>query len=257
MVTSLTSGVQASINMDPDTTFLDVTRTIDGRDLEMSFEGIAIQRSVNGVSDLIDGVSLKGISAAPGVAVSLEVRPDKEKASDRVRSFVQQYNGIQAFGREQLSTRIGESGALSGDSSMRQVTRALQSVMQEGNLFNFGITTDPKTGQLQLDESKLKMALANNYDQVVGLFVSDGGNSGLAEKMQSVIKGLQSKSSGALGQRIQGLEQRIRKQDDDIARKEQQLQDKTQQLKKKMSLINSKMGAINAEDAQLAQRLTP
>ena len=106
MVTSLTSGVQASINMDPDTTFLDVTRTIDGRDLEMSFEGIAIQRSVNGVSDLIDGVSLKGISAAPGVAVSLEVRPDKEKASDRVRSFVQQYNGIQAFGREQLQAQI-------------------------------------------------------------------------------------------------------------------------------------------------------
>lgn len=257
MVTSLTSGVQASIKMDPDTTFLDVARTMEGRDLEMSFEGIAIQRPVNGVADLIDGVSLRGISAAPGVAVSLEVKPDKEQASDRVRSFVQQYNGIQAFGREQLSKRIGESGTVAGDSSMRQVTSALQSVMQEGNLFNFGITTDPKTGQLQLDESKLSMALNNNYDQVVGLFVSNGGNSGLAEKMQSVIKGLQSKSSGALGQRIQGLEQRIRKQDDDIARKEQQLQDKTDQLKKKMSLINSRMSAINAEDAQLTQRLTP
>jgi len=256
MVTSLDSGAQTSIKLDPDTTFLDVSKTMTGQDFQLAFEGIGIQRPDNGANDLINGVSLKGVSAAPGVNVTLQVKPDKQQASDKVHSFVQQYNDIQSFGREQMSKKAGESGAALGDSSLRQVTQALQSVVQEGNLFSFGITTDPKTGQLRLDESRLSMAIANNYDDVVGLFASDGGNSGLAEKLHSVINRLQSKSSGALGQRIQGLEQRIRRQDNDIEKKEQQLQVKTDQLKKRLSLIDSRIGALSSEETHLTQRLS-
>lgn len=255
MVTSLDSGVQTSIKLDPDTTFLDVSKTMNGQDFEFSFEGIGIERPVNGVSDLINGVSLKGVSAAPGVNVSLQVKPDKQKVSDKVQSFVQQYNDIQSFGRDQMAKKPGESGSASGDSSMRQVTQALQSVIQEGNLFSFGITTDPKTGQLQLDESKLSMALASNYDEVVGLFASNDGKGGLAEKMQTVINRLQNKSSGAVGQRIQGLEKRIRRQDKDIEKKEQQLQAKTDELKKRLSLIDSRIGALSSQETHLTQRL--
>ena len=255
MVTNLSSGAQTDIELDPDTTFLEVSKKFDGQDLEVSFEGIQVKRPVNAVADLVSGLNLKGKSAAPGVNVAVQVNPDKRQASDKVRAFVDQYNAIQSFGGKQTTADVSGSSLIQGDSSVRQVTRSLQAVIQDGDLFKFGITTDPKTGKLQIDDSKLSMELANNYDQVVSLFASDGDNVGLADRLKSVIRGLQSKTDGALGQRLKGLEQKIRRQDQEIEKRELQLQYKSDQMKKRLSAIESRMGSLAAEGTALNQRI--
>jgi len=255
MLSSLTPGEQVSFSVDSDTTSIDFANKIKGRDVKLEFEGVSIQKPTNDVKDLVEGLMIHAKSVAPGVKTTLHVKPDTEKTSDKVRLFVEQYNKIQSFGRQVSTGENNDANSSKKDPLLRHVTTSLQSVIQEGDLFNIGITTDPKNGQLRLDESKLKSALTNSYDKVAKLFVSDIDDDGLAGKLQMVIKSLKDKSTGAVGQRINGLEQRIRRQDRDIERKERQLESKTNEISKRLSMIESRMNSQASHKNYLEYRM--
>jgi flagellar hook-associated protein 2 len=255
MLSSLTPGEQVSFSVDTDTTLVDFSKKIDGQDLKFRFEGVDIQKSTNNVTDLVEGLMIHAKSVVPGAKTTLQVKPDTEKTSDKVKSFVEQYNQIQSFGRQVNVDQNDDANFSRKDPLLRQVTTSLQSVIGQGNLFDIGITTDPKNGQLRLDESRLKSVLQSSYDKVAKLFVSDTGGDGLAEKLQLVIKSLKDKSTGAVAQRINGLEQRIRRQDRDIERKEEQLQTKAAEIGKRLSMIESRMNSQMSHKSYLDYRM--
>jgi flagellar hook-associated protein 2 len=256
MVTSKTSGVESFIEIDPDTTFTEFKRQVAGQDLQVKFEGVDVKRSTNALNDLIEGVHLKAVKAAPGTAVTVNVRHDIDKTSEGVREFVKQFNEVQAFGRKQsqVDSSTGTAGQLSGESSLRQVNRSLQNSMASVSLGTVGISTNPKTGELNLDESKLKESLSRDYEGVVRTFASTDNGPGLAARMSDAIKALQDRTNGAVASRVKGIEQRIKSQDQEIARKEERMVQRRSQLERTFSSLDAKMSTMQANGQVLAGR---
>jgi flagellar hook-associated protein 2 len=258
MIKGINDGEASSISLDPDTTFLNIDRQDAGSTLKATFEGVDIKRDGNNLDELVDGLSLKAKTAKPGHAVSVAIKPDFDQTANQVTEFVKQYNQLQSFTtmQSQKSETTGEAGLLSGDGAVRQASRSVQSVLQGADLHHVGISTDPKSGQLKLDETKLKLALNNNHEHVVGLFASAEGKVGLAEKMSQVIKSLKDKTNGPVGLRLKGLDERIRRQDREIEKKERSLEAQKIRLKEQFASINSRMQVMESQNQFLSSRLS-
>jgi flagellar hook-associated protein 2 len=258
MIKGISGGEASSISLDPDTTFLNVDRQDTGSTLKATFEGVDIKRDGNNLDELVDGLSLKAKAAKPDHAISVAIKPDFDQTANQVTEFVKQYNQLQSFTRMQTqkSETTGEAGSLSGDGAVRQASRSVQNVLQDADLHDVGISTDPKSGQLKLDETKLKFALNNNHESVVGLFASTEGKIGLAEKMSQVIKSLKDKTNGPVGLRLKGLDERIRQQDREIEKKERSLEAQKIRLKEQFASINSRMQVMESQNQFLASRLS-
>ncbi len=258
MIKGAHGGDASSIMLDPDTTFMNIDRQNPGSSLKATFEGVSIQRDGNDIEELIGGVNLKAKSSKPGEPVSIAIKTDLEQTGSQVTEFVKQYNQLQSFTRMQTQKgeATGEPGLLSGDGVVRQASRSVQGVLQGVELHDLGISTDAKTGQLKLDETKLKFALNNNHERVVDLFASKDGKVGLAEKMGQVIKSLKDRAHGPVGLRLKGLDERIRRQDREIEKKERSLEAQKIRLKEHFASINSRMQVMESQNQFLASRLS-
>lgn len=186
--------------------------------------------AVDGLTVAVKGVF--GYDEATGkidaeAAVGIEATVDTDKIVDNIKSMIDEYNAIVAEVNSQLSTKhdkdyepltsdqrkeLSESeiknyeekakeGLLFGDSDLRMLSSALRTVMSGGLIEEFkkiGITTSSSysdNGKLELDESKLRSALATNPENVEKLFTSTSGTNadgtatfnGLATNLKSVI----------------------------------------------------------------------
>jgi flagellar hook-associated protein 2 len=257
LVSSAETGEALDLMIDPDTTFTEFNALVKPQDLKLKFEGVDIKRATNALSDLVEGVSLKASRAAPGTNVTVTVGHDVNRTAEGVRDFVTGYNEIHSFARRQ-STRddnSGQVGGLMGDSTLRQVSSSLRRSLSEQPLTSIGITTNPKTGELLLDEKMLMEALSKDYDSVAGIFATSASGPGLAGKMSDAIKTLQDRSYGAVATRIKGLEDRIRRQDDEIARKEERMSERKAQLQRTFSSLDAKLASMTSQGQVLASRL--
>jgi len=107
-----------------------------------------------------------------------------------VQSFVSAYNALMTSINTQTKvTATGDAattttGALTGDSSMRQLVNGIRSELLQnsggstvGNLAQMGISTDQKTGLLTLDDTKWNAAVAtpNGPTEIAKVFTGDTG----------------------------------------------------------------------------------
>ena len=257
LVSSIASGDEIDLEIDPDTTFTEFKSQVKPQDLKLKFEGVDVKRSANALNDLVDGVSLKVAKAAPGTNVTVTVANDVDRTADGVREFVAHYNEIQSFAKKQSTpdAATGRAGGLSGDATLRQVSSSLQRSVSEKSLTSVGITTDPKTGELKIDDSKLKDALSRDYDGVASIFSSTATGPGLAAKMSDAVKALQDRTSGAVATRLKGIDERIRRQDDEISRKEERMSQRRAQLERTFSSLDAKMATMKSQGQVLGARL--
>jgi flagellar hook-associated protein 2 len=257
LVSSMDSGESVHLEIDPDTTFLEMKNQVKSQDFKMKFEGVDITRAGNSFGDLIEGVSLKALKSDPGTKISVKVGHDIDQTSEGIKHFVNAFNEIQTYARQQniVDPSTGRAGQFSGDSSVRQMSSTLQRSVGEQNLGAIGITTNPKTGELKLDESKLKNALSIDYQAVADIFTSSEKGPGLSQKMSDAIKMLQDKASGAIGSRIKGLDERIRRQDDDIQRKQERMEQRKSQLQRTFASLDAKVATMNQQSLLLGARL--
>jgi flagellar hook-associated protein 2 len=263
LVSNVESGTDALVEIDPDTTFTEFKTLTQAQNLKASFEGVPIERAKNSFNDLIEGVHLDAKRAEPGTKVQVNIRTDVDKTAEGIKDFVKQYNDIAKFARDQskVDPSTGKAGLLSGDSSLRQSITALQRQLGGGSskgnglsLNDVGISTDPHSGELKIDESKLKEKISTSIDAVSGLFANSEAGPGLAQKLSEVVKNLQSKSTGAIGSRLKGLDARIKNQDLDIAKAEERVDSKKAQLQRTFANLNAKMATLEGTSQFLNQR---
>lgn len=262
MVSSIESGKDAVMTIDPDTTFHEFKNISNPQDLKVKFEGVDVQRPNNKLDDLIDGVNLKVKRAEPGTRIQVNVTQDVDKTSQGIKDFVKQYNDLAAFARSQtvVNPSTGKAGPLSGDSSLRTSIRQLQGNISgakvgEGmSLADIGITTDPHSGSLNVDESKLKDALSKNYDGVASVFANTEQGPGLAQRLSETVHQLRDRQTGAVAQRLKGMDQRIKQQEQEISRSEERLADKRKHLEKTFANLDSKMAGMQNTSQFLSAR---
>jgi len=266
MVSSSQTGEKSKIVVDPDTTFLEMDNIKKASDLRLKFEDVEVQRPDNAFKDLLEGVELTAKKAAPGTKVSVEIKQDADKTMTNISEFVGKYNALANHINGKFQTPApGQTMAAGthGDSNMRSIMRSLQSEVSgtrvSGQKFSglseIGISTNAKTGELVVDENKLKEALSNDYNGVRDIFTSGEQGMGLAERIEGVVKRFKDPVSGAIANRMKSLDKVIGNQDRDIERQNERLLEKEAKLKHKLATMQEKVAQMNNQSAVMSARL--
>lgn len=151
---------------------------------QLSINGIAITSQTNTIKDAVDGVELT-LTKTTTAPSTLTITRDNEAATKAVTDFVNAYNSLQNTIKTltQYDTDGQQGSALTGDSLARRVQSELRGAINDAkgtgttlrSLSQIGITTDPKTGTLVIDNAKLSAALTDNPQDVTGLFTGASG----------------------------------------------------------------------------------
>lgn len=227
MLTAKDTGVQASvknITVTGDQSLKDIltfNTAADGttsgmaankaEDAEVVINGITVKSGSNNISTAIDGVTLNLTEKTEaGKPITLKLESDTSVANKAIQDFVKTYNALQTTIKNltAFDAKAATNQPLTGDGTTRSIqsslASALQAVLGEGtvrSLADLGITTDPQSRQLKLDQTKLDKALSGNPADVTKLLTGDNG---LAKNFDAAFKDVLG-TNGSLKTRTDGL----------------------------------------------------
>lgn len=265
LVVSEKSGKDAKIFIDEDTTYLEFKEQVVGRNLDVLFEDVPVTDETNVLNELIDGVSLTVRRSEPGTRVQVTIANDIDATVAGIKAFVEKYNEISTFinSQYQKDPKTGEYGLLASDSGIKYVMRQMQSALSSlpkvgekySTLAQIGITSDPKSGNLMMDEAKVKTALAEDYDSVAQLFIRGKDSVGVAENLAQRLKNFRDPGSGVVKSRMRGLDRMIKNQDEEIERRTRQLDDKEKSIRRQFTNLESQLGSLQSQSSFLKAKL--
>ncbi len=231
MLTAKDTGVQAAvknITVTGDQSLKDIlsfSTAADGtttgmantkaEDAQLVINGLTVKSGSNNVANVIDGVTLNLTEKTEtDKPITLKLEADTSVANKAIQDFVKTYNALQTTIKNltAFDAKAATNQPLTGDGTTRSiqssVTNALQAVLGEGtvrSLADLGISTDPQTRQLKLDQTKLDKALTGNPGDVTKLLT---GTNGLAKNFEAAFKDVLG-STGSLKTRTDGLAKSI------------------------------------------------
>jgi flagellar hook-associated protein 2 len=177
----LTYSPSASKGMQQTTAAQDALATVAGKE---------VKSASNTLSSAIDGVTVE--LKAKG-ETNLVVAKDSSQIASNVASFVTAYNELNA------KMQSLQEGDLKYDTALKQVSTQMSQVLRTASngvpvsvLASAGVTLG-KSGELVLDEKKLKSAIEADPDAVSKLFTNNG--KGVADQFGSKIGELTGTSS--------------------------------------------------------------
>lgn len=155
------------------------TPTVAAQDARLTVDGVAVTRPSNTVADAINGVTLS-LSAVGDSTVALTRQPDKAQAA--VQAFVDAFNKVQQFVREQNTVQAdGTWPALHNDPTLRDARAQLASLTLGSGSSADGVASDlatlagagvslQKDGTLKLDATTFQSAVGARLADVSALF---------------------------------------------------------------------------------------
>ncbi|MCQ4258385.1 flagellar filament capping protein FliD [Stutzerimonas stutzeri] len=230
----------------------------------LTIDGLPVTSKSNTLDKTIEGVTLtlqaKTEADAP---LTVTVGLDKGGVKKQVQSFVDAYNKLVGFiSAETRVTPVGDgkapvTGALVGDATARALLSTIRNelvkVQGDGSiraLTDIGITTQ-KDGTLAVDSKMLDKALADNFDQLSGLFT---GDTGLATRLDAKLKPY-TETGGILEQRNKQMTETISvidKQKEDLNRRITSLQER---LYKQFNAMDMLVGQLSNTSSSLLASL--
>ncbi|HAP25967.1 MAG TPA: flagellar hook protein FliD [Achromobacter sp.] len=230
MMTAKNTGVQASVksitvtgdqslkdvlsysSTDAANSKLTATAAVDA---EIDINGITVKSGTNNISTAIDGVTLNlSETTEAGKPITLKLESDPSVANKAIQSFVTAYNTLQTTIKNltAFDAAAATNQPLTGDGTTRAIQSSLAGALQvlsgEGtmrSLADLGITTNPQTRQLTLDQTKLDKALSTNGADVARLLT---GENGLAANFEKATKDILS-DTGSIKTKTDGLAKSI------------------------------------------------
>lgn len=291
-----------------------------GKNAVFNLDGIDLVKSSNNFT--IEGVNytLNKTHDASAGAIDVSLKPDADKIADRIKTFINAYNGLIASvgakldekvyrsytpltddQRENMSEddiKLWETKAKSGilrnqtdlESMLVNMRKAFSDPVQGAgiSLAEIGITNTAnykERGKLEIDDTKLKSAITNNYSKVVSLFTSksdkdyqDSANvterfneSGIADRLNDVLqdmvrttkgnstsKGILLEKAGKIGdttEQTSVLSKQLTDYEDRVYDMIEYLNDKENYYYEKFSKIESALAQMNAQSSSLTNML--
>lgn len=170
---------------------------VAGEDATITVDGIEVTSSDNTIDDVLNGVNINVKDADESTTITLNIERDLSGISDKIQSFVDSYNEVSSYIKEQQTydTENEEAGGvLFGDGTLSSVKSDLSSLLVEpiwgvsseySILGMVGINLDNE-GQLTVDSAKLNSFLETNFFDVQQLFSATGtSDSGTMEYVSS------------------------------------------------------------------------
>jgi flagellar hook-associated protein 2 len=147
----------------------------EARDAELIVDGVTVTKATNSFSDVIDGVKIDLVSAAPGTSVTIGANQPVDAIKQAVSDFVAAFNEMKST----ITSMTGASGSLRSDAGIRALSQKLSSLTStkltfatDGSpttLAEIGVSTN-RDGTLSLDSAKLSTLMASNPNAIEAMF---------------------------------------------------------------------------------------
>jgi flagellar hook-associated protein 2 len=168
-------------------TALQLTQQQAGQDANLIMNGLAVTRTSNEITDLIDGFSFTIAKDAPGELVNISILDDKLIAEDAIRNFVEVYNEFLKVIKPLVgfNEESDEYGSLSRDALAKSMQNKIRQTITEpvtgvqaglNALTNLGIRTE-LDGSVKINETAFKKALDTNFSQISQIFAPQTSSS--------------------------------------------------------------------------------
>ncbi|WP_455863866.1 flagellar filament capping protein FliD [Pantoea agglomerans] len=212
------SAIQSMLSYDG-TSSSNMTQSVEAKNSQLTVNNVAIENSSNTISDALEGITLNLNDVTTGNQ-TLTITSDTSKASSAITAWANAYNTLQdsfASLTKYTAVDVGtaaqdtSNGALLGDSTLRTIQSQLKTMLTNAqssstykSLAQIGVTSDPSTGELEVDDDKLTAALTSDQDGVKAMIIGDGKTNGIATTIATNITGWLS-SSGILQAATDGV----------------------------------------------------
>ncbi len=161
-----------------------MTESVAAQDAAFTVDGIAISKSSNTVTDVVQGVTLNLLKTNLATPETLTITKDSSAVTNSVSEFVTAYNEINTVISDLISVDVENNlvGLLQGDGSVRLIQNQLRQTLNASitalsgsltTLSDIGVSFQID-GTLSLDAAKLQTAVDNNFDDIAGLFADIG-----------------------------------------------------------------------------------
>ncbi|MGL4724940.1 MAG: flagellar filament capping protein FliD [Scandinavium sp.] len=188
------SSLQSFMGYDASVSTSGMKESVTAQNALLTVNNVAIENSSNTISDALEDITLNLNDVTTGNQ-TLTISKDTSKAEKAINDWVTAYNSLQdTFASLTKYTAVdagtdaqdSSNGALLGDTTLRTIQTQLKSILGNGasgtsfkSLSQIGITTDPSTGSLSVDKTKLEAALTKDASGVGQMLVGDGKDSGI------------------------------------------------------------------------------
>lgn len=252
-------GLKAVLAFPPDGG-VGMNEIVAAEDAEIVINGITVKSQSNTIENAIEGVTLTlSKEAAEGATPdTLRITRDDSVATTAVNNFVSAYNALQSTIKSLTAYDIDSqsSAALTGDSLARraqaQVRDAINGLAVNGiTLSSIGITTDPTTGNLSVDNDKLNAALADNRADVEQLFAGDAG---LSKRVTSTVE-VFSKSDGLIETSQDSITRTLKRLEDQYDQMAARIDQKMETYRKQFVQLDSFMSQMGGISSYLTQQM--
>lgn len=235
------------------------------KNAKYKLNGHEFEAAENKITDAIPGVTLDLKQAREGTPVKLTVTENFDVIGEKVKSFVDAYNGALSFIQSQnklTETKDGMQrlGPLGGDSMLRMTEGRLRSIIQnvqETNssyerILELGIEFN-RNGTLDYKAEKFKKAVAEDPRDVIEFLRGDLVNTGFITNMRKRIREITDPSTGAVGTRKTSMQRQVSNIDQKIDRKEKQLEKREESLRRQFSKMEEAMSKLNSQGAAIGK----
>lgn len=163
-----------------------LSQTAVAMNAKFTIDGIAVTKSSNTVSDVVEGVTMNLIKEST-TATTVKVERDTSAITASVNGFVKAYNDITQTFRDAMAYNPATKTAavLNGEALVRNMQTQVRGILNTPvagapgaltTLGQAGIGLD-KNGLLKVDSAKLDKAISQNFADLPGLFAATGRSS--------------------------------------------------------------------------------
>jgi flagellar hook-associated protein 2 len=160
---------------------ISISNSQEGKDANLTIDGVAITSSSNAVSNAIPGVTFQLLGSSPGTQIQVEITNDNSDIGTAMSKFVAAYNAvITDINGQEKNDSSGKAEPLFGNPTLAliqsQVTGALFAGASSGAISNItqlgiGLNDD---GTLALNMDTLNSALNSSFSDVTGFLQNPG-----------------------------------------------------------------------------------
>lgn len=227
--------------------------------------GHEFEAAGNRITDAIPGVTLDLKQARENTPVKITVTENFDVIGEKVKTFVDAYNGALQFiqGQNKLTeTKDGlqRLGPLGGDSMLRMTEGRLRSIIQDvqetnssyERIIELGIEFN-RNGTLDYKADTFKKAVAEDPRDVIEFLRGDLLNTGFITNMRKRVREITDPSTGAVGTRKTSMQRQVTNIDQKIDRKEKQLEKREESLRRQFSKMEEAMQKMNSQGAAIGK----
>ncbi len=234
---------------------------------KFKLDGHEFESAENMISDMIPGVTLDLKKAAPNQQVRVNITENYDAISEKVKSFVDSYNGALAFIQSQNKLAPDKSGVqhlgpLGGDSMLRMTEGRLRSIIQDmqatdskyHRIIELGVEFN-RNGTLNFNQDKFSKIVTAEPLQVIEFLRGDGQQTGFLTQMKQKLSLITDPSNGPVTTRKKSMQDRVNQIDKRIENKERNLTRREEQLRNQFAKMEETMSRIQAQGSAAAGAL--